>query len=184
MIHRNVWENPERKRETFRKSGKTVSHSSISVFDCGSWNIIWQLRSKDISSLIYFNRVNVAYRLFLPIKQSTGHKHKLDHDELIPMLCDVVIIILHHLLSNVTSYQYINVLTYEGDKRSHSLVYSEESPSICTYFVPDPWDASPCFEEEEKVKGLSQSTFIILSLHFLPDESTSTFTVFKRWQNS
>ena len=75
-------------------------------------------------------------------------------------------------------------LRYKGDKRSYSLIYSEESLAICTYFEPDPWDASPCFEEEDKVKGLSQSTFIILSLHFLPDESTSTFTVFKRWQNS
>lgn len=31
---------------------------------------------------------------------------------------------------------------------------------------------------------VSMRTFIILSLHFFPEESTSIFTVFKRWQNS
>lgn len=36
-------------------------------------------------------------------------------------------------------------------------------------------------DENEEV---SMRTFIILSLHFLPKESTSIFTVFKRWQNS
>lgn len=54
-----------------------------------------------------------------------------------------------------------------------------EDPCVCCYSHIDSY---PRPQGEDK--GASTRTFIILSLHFLPEESTSTFTVFNRRQNS
>lgn len=65
-----------------------------------------------------------------------------------------------------------NTGIYVHFKVMHLFHFSAPS-HVCDFYL---------FPKEEN-EGVSMRTFIILSLHFLPEESTSTLTVFKRRQN-
>lgn len=70
------------------------------------------------------------------------------------------------------------------DKPDESWRLFEKSFPSFEYSLITPYFCDPYSCPLKEDVGLSARTFIILSLHFLPEESTSTFTVLKRRQNS